>query len=574
MSGGKLSSWPWDGTAGGRHGSWQGHPERPRAEAIGWQTHAHPDQGRCKRSDMSRQVMALAERTPLEEIQDQLEQRAVVFVAGETGCGKTTTVPWHLAVTLDKQVACCLPRRLQAKRAATWVQQKASPVAQAGDIGWVVGGEQSQHGRRLTYFTHGCFIRHIGQQVESGFDVVIVDEAHEQCMEAQMVMWLLRDFLANNRKVKIVVMSATMDAEELWDYFHKGLPEASRLQMLGNKHETVELGTRRHEVNLLRFEDLPQHFPSNGKLRELCKNINHKMSKGMIPEYNKGDMVHLCAKITLLSCKDEQSVLVFLPGLAEIVAVATLVQRLDPSISVHALHACLSSEEQQKACEPVQWDERRAIFASSVAESSLTFANISHVIDSGITRDTETEDLLGLSVLADEWSPSTVVRQRMGRAGRTQAGVNIRLFTEHVETSFMKAWRYPHWTVSAVASAALLIKIHVLKGSSHGMSVEEVLRDLLIPPSPRLVMAALEQLCWAGFMQPLHARSTPASHDIVADRWPGLCEPAPESHDNAVCSRSLHVTASGHLAVSLPVGLRYGRFLAIALALGELPPVY
>jgi ATP-dependent RNA helicase DDX35 len=204
-------------------------------------------------------------------IQNQMMCRGVVFVAGEPGRGKTTGVPWELTKTFQR-VACCLPRRLQAKMAATYVRRlHGDRGVPDPDIGWAVGGEKSQHGRKLTYFTHGCFIRHVGQRVTSQFDVVIVDEAHEQSMEAQMVIYLLRDALAKHGKPKIVVMSATMDAKEFWDYFREGLPEASRLSILGQEHQTVELGTRPHGVQVLRLDDFPGSFARDQRGDELCK---------------------------------------------------------------------------------------------------------------------------------------------------------------------------------------------------------------------------------------------------------------------------------------------------------------
>ena len=122
---------------------------------------------------------------------------------------------------------------------------------------------------------------------------------------------------------------------------------------------------------------------------------------------------------------------------------------------LHVLHSVVPKEDQYRACTEVPFQEKRVILATSVAEPSATIANLSYVIDTGITRDTETEDSFGLSVLSDGWSAQTVVQQRMGRVGRTQLGRNIRLFSEHVQTKFMPKWRQPQWTVASVAHAAL-----------------------------------------------------------------------------------------------------------------------
>ena len=216
------------------------------------------------------------------------------------------------------------------------------------------------------------------------------------------------------------------------------------------------------------------------------------------------------------------------------------------------------------------FQEKRVILATSVAESSVTIANLSYVIDTGITRDTETEDLFGLSVLSDGWSAQTVVQQRMGRVGRTQLGRNIRLFSEHVQTKFMPKWRQPQWTVASVARAALWIKLHLDSQQQQDVTVEFILSQLLVPPGVGLVKSALEQLCWGGFMRPRSVQVGPprdAARPLTQRR---SVEPATASHAEGPSTAFLETTACGRLATVLPVDLRCGRLIAISLALNQL----
>ena len=143
------------------------------------------------------------------------------------------------------------------------------------------------------------------------------------------------------------------------------------------------------------------------------------------------------------------------------------------------------------------------------------------MIDTGISRDMETEDLTGLSVLCDTWSAQTVVRQRAGRAGRTRSGMNIRLFSRHVHASYMREWRQAGWTVDSVAVAILSLKTR-FREFLVGVPVERVLKEMLVPPGAGLVVTALGQLCGAGLLQksssdPLPRPQRPADNEDYGD---------------------------------------------------------
>jgi len=124
------------------------------------------------------------------------------------------------------------------------------------------------------------------------------------------------------------------------------------------------------------------------------------------------------------------------------------------------------------------------------------------VVDTGITRDIETEDLAGFSVLCDTWSAKAVVRQRMGRAGRTRNGMNIRLFSEHVHEKYMRQWRLASWTVESVAVAILRLRIRLGSEFLEDMTVRKGLKEMLAPPGAGIVTTAFAQLRWSGFLWP------------------------------------------------------------------------
>ena len=112
-------------------------------------------------------------------------------------------------------------------------------------------------------------------------------------------------------------------------------------------------------------------------------------------------------------------------------------------IAVHVLHSVVAEEDQYLACPEVPCEERHVILATSAAESSVTTANRSCVIDTSIICDTQTEDLFGLSPLSDGRSAQTIVHQCMGRVGHTQAGRNIQLFSKQMQTKRRPSCLHP-----------------------------------------------------------------------------------------------------------------------------------
>ena len=144
----------------------------------------------------------------------------------------------------------------------------------------------------------------------------------------------------------------------------------------------------------------------------------------------------------------------------------------------------------------------------------------------------------------------------MGRAGRTQCSLNIRLFTEHVVAEYKPQWQHPQCTVASVAEAALLIKMH-LADNQGGPDVtwEAILSQLLVPPGTGLVKTALEQLCRGGFMKPCQVPDClPLQGSQEAVARPESCLPARQTSN-----MSFEITACGRFSASLPADLRCGR---------------
>jgi HrpA-like RNA helicase len=243
--------------------------------------------------------------------------------------------------------------------------------------------------------------------------------------------------------LEAVIMSATMDVTVLKKYFQEGCSVAG---------SPISIGMQPYAVTSVFLDDLDGEtlgIQSPGSLQKSCEESVASMQSGQVPDWTKGSMYKILIPIIEAVATPGNAVLVFLPGSAEILHAIRCLQRTNDAISIHILHSKVPAQDQTEACATVPDVEKRVIFATSLAESSVTIRDVSHVIDTGISRDMETEDLTGLSVLCDTWSAQAVVRQRAGRAGRTRSGMNIRLFSRHVHDSYMREWRQAGWTVDS-----------------------------------------------------------------------------------------------------------------------------
>jgi HrpA-like RNA helicase len=294
--------------------------------------------------------------------------------------------------------------------------------------------------------------------------------------------------------LKVVIMSATMDVTVFKKYFEEGCRVAG---------SAISIGMQPYAATSVFLDDLDGEtlgIQSPGSFQKSCEVSVASMQSGQVPDWTKGSMYKILIPIIEAVATPGNAVLVFLPGSAEILHAIRCLQRTNDTISIHILHSKVPAQDQTEACATVPDVEKRVIFATSLAESSVTIPSVSHVIDTGISRDMETEDLTGLSVLCDTWSAQAVVRQRAGRAGRTRSGMNIRLFSRHVYESYMREWRQAGWTVDSVAVAILSLKTR-FREFLVGVPVERVLKEMLVPPGAGLVVTALGQLCGAGLLQ-------------------------------------------------------------------------
>jgi ATP-dependent helicase HrpB len=305
------------------------------------------------------------------------------------GAGKTTRVPPALLDIVEGEVVVLEPRRIAARLAARRVASELGE--QAGEtVGYQVRFEEAVGPRtRLRFVTEGILTRRLlSDPGLKGVDAVVLDEFHERHLDSDLALALLKRLQRIRPELRIVVMSATLNAAPVARY----LDDCPAIRSEGRL-----------------FELAIRHLPySSAPLHEQVRNS----AEMLLRETTAGHT------------------LVFLPGIAEIRRAIRECESLARKyeLLLLPLHGDLSPVEQDRAIAPSV--QRKVIFATNVAESSVTVEGVSGVIDSGLARFASYSPWTGLPTLHIGRVSKASATQRAGRAGRTGPGRVLRLYPE------------------------------------------------------------------------------------------------------------------------------------------------
>lgn len=310
------------------------------------------------------------------------------------GAGKSTALPLAL-VTADawqgQRIILLQPRRLAAISIANFLASQLGEQAGA-TVGYHIRGDQKvSKTTRLIVVTEGIFTQYIQQDPElQGVGLVIFDEFHERNLASDLGLAMLQEALPLRPDLAVLIMSATIPAEVIADW----LGDATVLKSAGRQYPvTLHHRTPAAGSNWL------QHLPS--VIREAWRAA-------------------------------EFGVLVFLPGQREIRRTAEQLGEL-PDTDVFILHGQVPVKQQQAILSPPVSGRKRVVLATNIAETSLTIPGIDVVVDSGRERQAQFYPQHGVTRLLTRRISRASATQRMGRAGRLQAGSCYRLWGENDE---------------------------------------------------------------------------------------------------------------------------------------------
>ncbi|KFK35415.1 hypothetical protein AALP_AA5G281500 [Arabis alpina] len=407
-----------------------------------------------------------------EEFLRNLKENQTLILVGETGSGKTTQIPQFVidaveGETSDKRrkwlVGCTQPRRVAAMSVSRRVADEMD-VAIGEEVGYSIRFEDCSSSRTvLKYLTDGMLLREaMADPLLERYKVIILDEAHERTLATDVLFGLLKEVLRNRPDLKLVVMSATLEAEKFQEYF-SGAP-------------LMKVPGRLHPVEIFYTQE-PERDYLEAAIRTVVQ-------------------IHMC--------EPPGDILVFLTGEEEIEdacrkinkEVGNLGDQVGP-VKVVPLYSTLPPAMQQKifdpAPEPVTEGGppgRKIVVSTNIAETSLTIDGIVYVIDPGFAKQKVYNPRIRVESLLVSPISKASAHQRSGRAGRTRPGKCFRLYTEKSFSNDLVAQTYPEILRSNLANTVLTLK---------KLGIDDLVHfDFMDPPAPETLMRALEVLNYLG----------------------------------------------------------------------------
>lgn len=393
------------------------------------------------------------------------QSQFLVFV-GETGSGKTTQIPQFVLFDDQPQVqrklvACTQPRRVAAMSVAQRVANEMD-VTMGDEVGYNIRFEDVTSQKTiLKYMTDGMLLREaMNDNNLNRYSTIILDEAHERTLATDTLMGLLKEVAQRRPDLKIVIMSATLDAQKFQSYFN----DAPLLAVPG----------RTHPVEIYYTQE-PERDYVEASLRTVVQ-IHATEPEGDILLFLTGEeeIEDACRKISLEA--DE------------------LTREADAGpLKVYPLYGTLPPSQQQRIFDPAPPPRkpggapgRKCIISTNIAETSLTIDGIVYVVDPGFSKQKIYNPRIRVESLLVSAISKASAQQRAGRAGRTRPGKCFRLYTEGAFKKELIETTYPEVLRSNLSSTVLDLK---------KIGIDDLVHfDLMDPPAPETLMRALEEL--------------------------------------------------------------------------------
>lgn len=390
-----------------------------------------------------------------DELLKAVDDHQILVIVGETGSGKTTQIPQYLhesGYTKRGKVGCTQPRRVAAMSVAARVSQEMG-VKLGHEVGYSIRFEDCTSEKTvLKYMTDGMLLREfLGEPDLASYSVVMVDEAHERTLSTDILFGLVKDIARFRPDLKLLISSATLDAEKFSDYFDSA--------------PIFKIPGRRYPVEI--------HYTK-------------------APEADYLD----AAIVTALQIHVTQppgDILVFLTGQEEIETAEEIMKHRTRGLGtkiaeliICPIYANLPTELQANIFEPTPEGARKVVLATNIAETSLTIDGIKYVIDPGFCKMKSYNPRTGMeSLLVNPISKASAM-QRAGRSGRTGPGKCFRLYTAYNYYNDLEDNTVPEIQRTNLANVVLSLK---------SLGIHDLLNfDFMDPPPAEALLKALELL--------------------------------------------------------------------------------
>jgi ATP-dependent RNA helicase DHX8/PRP22 len=389
------------------------------------------------------------------EIIKAVRDNQLLIVVGETGSGKTTQMTQYLAeegFAARGKIGCTQPRRVAAMSVAKRVAEEVG-VRLGQEVGYTIRFEDcTSPETRIKYMTDGMLLRECLLDPDMRqYSVILLDEAHERTVSTDVLFGLLKKAVKRRPDLKIIVTSATLDAEKFSTYFYNC--------------PIFSIPGRTFPVEILYTKE---------------------------PESDYLD----AALITVMQIHITEppgDILLFLTGQEEIdTSCEILFERMKalgstvPELIILPVYSSLPSEQQSRIFEPAPEGARKVVIATNIAETSITIDGIYYVIDPGFVKQNCYDAKSGMDQLIVMPISQAQARQRAGRAGRTGPGKCYRMYTEAAYNNEMLPSPVPEIQRNNLAHTILMLK---------AMGINDLLSfPFMDAPPTQTMMAALEEL--------------------------------------------------------------------------------
>ena len=407
----------------------------------------------------------------------------VVIVCGETGSGKTTQLPkicLELGRGRRRMIGHTQPRRLAATSVAKRIAEELNTP-----LGEVVGyqvrfNDSTGPNASIKLMTDGILLAESQRDpLLKRYDTLIIDEAHERSLNIDFLLGYLKEILPKRPDLKLIVTSATIDAERFARHFGTDARPAPVIEVSGRLYP-VEIRYRPIEEQSAAVKAAQG---TTGRER------GDRPERGKSARDADRDLMDAIVDAVDELCREGPGdVLVFLPGEREIrEAAEALRKQHPPHTEILPLFARLSAEEQARVFKPS--NARRLVLATNVAETSLTVPGIRYVVDTGLARVKRYSYRNKVEQLQVESVSQAAANQRAGRCGRVADGVCIRLFDE---LDFQNRARFTDPEILRSSLAAVILRMKSL----HLTEIESF--PFIEPPPGRAIADGYQLLAELG----------------------------------------------------------------------------
>ncbi|ARF09664.1 HrpA-like RNA helicase [Indivirus ILV1] len=416
------------------------------------------------------------------DIIDKIKENQVILTIFETGAGKTVLNPKFAlhAYNYDAKIAITLPKRIITKSAAEYAALTLD-VELGEEVGYQYKGSPSNaksDKTKLLYATDGTIVARLLKDPQlNEFNAVIIDEAHDRKVQIDFLLYLLRETLKIRPDFKIIIMSATINAELFANYFKdfkfakievpgaRTFPiESIFLEESMNYNKILEKGfeiliqiMKNDDPTTKSAHDIIFFVTSSNEAFKICQMLNDHIKK---EKQSKCD----------ISCKGD--------------------------VFCIEVYAGMHPEKQTLAQDKEKYKNgkyiRKVVISTNVAESSLTIDGVRYVIDSGYELKGSYDPILRARKLERSLITQAQAKQRMGRAGRTEPGICYHMYTKEEFDNKMIKFPEPEIRINDITSECLKLLVNDNIGTVEKLI--NIFTSFIEPPKEDFIRTSVDVL--------------------------------------------------------------------------------